>query len=203
MSRIIAGRLASRHISTPTGSQTRPTTDRVRESVFAQIAAWLGTADRAPQEQLAGLAFLDLYAGSGAVGLEAASRGARPTWVEKDRSTARLIDQNRRRLDVQGRVQAMDVTSYLTRSPAGAGFDLVWLDPPYAVPTAVVDQVIALVADRGWLKPDGWTVVERSCRTSAIEFPESFLNVGDRRYGDTVIYYAEGSGDESGHAGVL
>ena len=71
MSRIIAGSLASRRVATPPGTLTRPTTDRVRESVFAQIASHLGRAGRDPAEQLAGLAFLDLFAGSGAVGLEA------------------------------------------------------------------------------------------------------------------------------------
>ena len=78
VSRIIAGSAGGRRIRMPSGRNTRPTTDRVREAVFSAVAAWAGTADRPPEEALAGLAFCDLYAGSGAVGLEAASRGRGP-----------------------------------------------------------------------------------------------------------------------------
>lgn len=78
MSRIIAGSAKGRRIDTPKGSRTRPTTDRTREALFSALASWFDTADEAPERQLDGVAVLDLYAGSGAVGLEAASRGAHP-----------------------------------------------------------------------------------------------------------------------------
>ena len=95
MTRIIAGAAKGRRVATPTGSRTRPTTDRVREAVFSVIASWAGTLGEPAASQLDGLAFLDLFAGSGAVGLEAASRGASPVWaVESDPATARLIRRN-------------------------------------------------------------------------------------------------------------
>ena len=189
VSRIIAGKLASRRVATPAGETTRPTTDRVRESVFAHIASRLGVVDRDPAEQLAGCTFLDLYAGSGAVGLEAASRGARVTWVENHAGAARVIRKNLDTLKVTGTVRIMDVARYLSTTPVL--FDLVWMDPPYTVATEEVEGVLTLLDEKGWVGQQGIVMVERAGRTSAIEFPESFLNVGQRRYGDTIVYSAE------------
>ena len=107
MSRIIAGSAKGRRIDTPKGSRTRPTTDRTREALFSALASWFGTADEAPERQLDGVAVLDLFAGSGAVGLEAASRGAGPVvLVESDGSTARLIAANARDLRLRADVRA-------------------------------------------------------------------------------------------------
>ena len=189
MGRIIAGRLASRRIHTLPGDLTRPTTDRVRESVFAWLAAQLRSADRDPAEQLAGLNFLDLYAGSGAVGLEAHSRGAQVTWVEQDRSAARVIERNLADTGARGRVAVSPVARFLCGRPAA--YDVVWLDPPYDLPTEEIGRVLALLDGNNWLSKGSRVLVERSRRTSAIEFPESFLNVGVRQYGDTVIHHAE------------
>ena len=95
MSRIIAGSRGGRRIGMPSGDRTRPTTDRVREALFSAIAAWAGTSMRSADQALAGLGFCDLYAGSGAVGLEAASRGADPVLlVEADRRTAAVARGN-------------------------------------------------------------------------------------------------------------
>jgi 16S rRNA (guanine966-N2)-methyltransferase len=157
------------------------------------LAVEVGRADAGAERQLAGLSFLDLYAGSGAVGLEAVSRGARAQWVEQDRPTARLIERNLADLGVRGRVVAADVLTYLSR-PGRAGasqFDLVWLDPPYAVASADVEKALGLLLDHDWLRPGGLVLVERSTRSSAVEFPESFLNIGARRYGETLVYHAE------------
>ncbi len=191
MSRIIAGRWASRRLSAPSGDSTRPTTDRVRESVFALIASWWGRAGLPAEEHLAGLRFLDLYAGSGAVGLEAASRGAEVVWVEKDRAAARVIELNLRSLGAAGPVRVADVARFLARPPAGGGFDIVWLDPPYALSQADLCQVLALVARPGWLRDSGRLIVERSRHSHAVEFPQGFLSIGARHYGDTVIHHAE------------
>src|SRR6187200_3360511 len=91
MSRIIAGSRRGRRIAMPPGDRTRPTSDRVREALFSAIAAWAGRAAEPVEQSLAGLAFCDLYAGSGAVGLEAASRGAYPVLlIERDLRTAQL-----------------------------------------------------------------------------------------------------------------
>jgi 16S rRNA (guanine966-N2)-methyltransferase len=166
---------------------TRPTTDRVRESVFARLAAWLGVADSAPDEQLAGKTFLDLYAGSGAVGLEAVSRGAQAEWVEKDPVAVRVIRSNLATLGVVGQVWALDVARFLAGS--AHPYDIVWLDPPYARPAPELGRVLAAVA-QGWVAEDGIVVLERSGR-GGVEFPESFLRVESRRYGDTIIDYAE------------
>ena len=119
MSRVIAGSAGGRRITMPSGRNTRPTTDRVREAVFSAVAAWAGTADRPPEEALAGLAFCDLYAGSGAVGLEAASRGADPVLlVEQDRGTAQLIRRNAADLGLPVGVRLGDVQRP-ARAPGG------------------------------------------------------------------------------------
>jgi len=181
--------LASRRVATPVGDSTRPTTDRVRESIFAFIVSFLEMADKDPSEQLAGLSFLDLYAGSGAVGLEAYSRGAQVTWVEKDRAAANVITKNCETLKVAGRVRIIDVARFL--AGPGVPVDIVWMDPPYTVPSEEIERILGLIDSQGWVKDGGLILVERAGRTSAIEFPESFLNVGQRRYGDTTIYCAE------------
>ena len=173
----------------PAGESTRPTTDRVRESVFAQIASRLGVVDRDPAEQLSGLAFLDLYAGSGAVGLEAYSRGANVTWVESHAGAARVITKNLDALKAAGSVRIMDVARFL--ATASVPFDIVWMDPPYTVANEEIEKILARLDENHWVSRGGIVLVERAGRTSAIEFPESFLNVGHRRYGDTIVYSAE------------
>ena len=186
MTRIIAGTLASRRLITPRGVATRPTTDRVRESVFGQLVSWLGADTDQP---LAGRCFLDLFAGSGAMGLEAYSRGASVTWVEQDPAVVRVIEQNRRALGVGGTVAAMAVSRFLARQSVQC--DIVWMDPPYDHPNDEITRLAGAILDRGWLKPGGRLLVERSGHTSAIEFPDGFCNPGERRYGDTVVYQVE------------
>ena len=162
----------------------------MRESVFAQIASRLGVAGQDPGSQLAGLTFLDLYAGSGAMGLEAVSRGASATWVEKDAATARVIGTNLTTLKVSGQVVVADVPRFLAR-PSVASYDLVWMDPPYETTDDEVARVVGLVEARGWVRSGGHIVVERSAWSGAVEFSESCVSVGHRRYGSTVIYYAK------------
>ena len=187
MSRIIAGSLASRRFATPTGTRTRPTTDRVRESIFAYLASALGVADHDPCEQLAGLRFLDLFAGSGGVGLEAYSRGAEVTWVDK--ATAKVIERNLDTLGASGRVVNMDVTRFLLKE--SSSFDIIWMDPPYETQNTQISSILRLIDAHGWIKCGGLVLLERSGHGSAVEFSESFSNVGVRRYGDTTIFHAE------------
>src|SRR4051795_9287593 len=127
VTRIIGGAAGGRRIKAPAGDRTRPTSDRVREALFSAVDAALGS--------LHGLRFLDVYAGSGAVGLEARSRGAGVvTMVEHDRRTAGLIRENARDLgfdDVE--VLVSDAGKALGREPL-APYDVAFLDPPYAVP---------------------------------------------------------------------
>ena len=187
VSRIIAGSLASRRFATPNGTTTRPTTDRVRESVFAQLASTLGQSAADPSQQLTGLRFLDLYAGSGGVGLEAYSRGAEVTWVDK--ATSRLISSNLKALSVQGKVVGSDIMKYLTK-PAEP-FDIIWMDPPYEVRNSHIEKILGILSEKQWINSGGLVLIERPGHSSAVEFPESFLNVRSRRLGDTVVYFTE------------
>jgi 16S rRNA (guanine966-N2)-methyltransferase len=153
------------------------------------LAALLGRADGPADGQLAGLGFLDLFAGTGAVGLEAASRGAGPVrWVEKDPAAARLIDRCRSSLGASGQVSRADVGALLA-APAPAPFDLVWLDPPYAFPTAAVDRLTAAAWANGWLAADGLLLVERSGHSDAPSLA-GFRETWVRRYGDTRVFFA-------------
>jgi 16S rRNA (guanine966-N2)-methyltransferase len=183
MTRIIGGSAGGRRINTPRGINTRPTSDRVREALFSAVEAWCGS--------LAGLRVLDLYAGSGAVGLEARSRGAGVvTLVEHDRRTAALISENSRVLGFTQRLDVVTgpVASTLARSPF-APYDLVFLDPPYPMPAKDVDQdLVALVAN-GWLVPGALVVVERGTRGPDLAWPEGIVADRERKYGETVLWY--------------
>ena len=182
MTRIIGGGAGGRRLQTPRGAATRPTSDRVREALFSAIEAWCGS--------LRGLRFLDLYAGSGAVGLEAWSRGAGVvTLVEQDRRTAGVIRTNARTLGFdRADVVAASVRTTLQRPPA-APYDVAFLDPPYPLPDDAVTADLRALADGGWLVPDGLVVVERSARSPRPEWPEGFHSHRERRYGETLLWY--------------
>ena len=195
MTRIIGGSVGGRRIQTPRGVSTRPTSDRVREALFSTIEAWCGS--------LHGLRFLDLYAGSGAVGLEAWSRGAGVvTLVEQDRRTAHLISGNAKTLGFgKADVVAGSVSGALQRTPA-APYDVAFLDPPYPLPDAAVrDDLHALVA-HGWLVPGAMVVVERSGRSPEPAWPDGIVDRRQKKYGETVLWYGHASapGDPPGPA---
>jgi 16S rRNA (guanine966-N2)-methyltransferase len=174
----------------PPGDKTRPTTDRVREALFSAIASWAGSAARPADQSLAGLAFCDLYAGSGAVGLEAASRGADPVLlVEADRRTAALTRANAADLGLTARVLAVRVEQLGPRHPEPS-FDVIFLDPPYDVTTAAIDRLVSDLVGGGWLAPDGLMVVERSRRTPELSWPDSIAEHWRRDYGETVLHFA-------------
>lgn len=190
MTRIIAGSRRGQRLLTPVHDRTRPTSDRVRESAFNLIADWAGTAGEPADQMLDRFSFLDLFAGSGAVGLEAASRGAGPVvCVERDKPTAALARRNAETLGLGVTVVASAVESWLADAPA-TPFDVVWLDPPYPMRNAEVERVVALVHSRGWLAPDGLVVVERSARDAAPQWPAAFVTVWHRRYGETTLHFA-------------
>ena len=190
MSRIIAGSRGGRRISMPPGDRTRPTTDRVREALFSAVAAWAGTAAEPAEQSLVDLAFCDLYAGSGAVGLEAASRGANPVLlVERDPRTAQLAKDNAKALGLVIDVVVSSVEQLLRRPPV-RDFNVVFADPPYELETAGVSaQLSELVANR-WVGPDSLIVVERSRRTPELEWPEVAAKRWTRAYGETTLYFA-------------
>ncbi len=180
--RIIGGSASGRRIKTPSGNATRPTSDRVREALFSSLEAALGS--------VAGLRFLDLYAGSGAVGLEASSRGAGVvTCVEQDRRTAALIRDNAHTLGLR----VVEVTTAPVRrtllSVPRAPYDVVFLDPPYPLPNdEVVTDLAALVA-QNWLSHAAVVVAERSGRGPALVWPNGLVGDREKKYGETLLWY--------------
>lgn len=190
MSRIIAGLRRGRRIETPDGPLTRPTADRVREAFFSALASWAGTIDEPVEQWLTELSFADFYAGSGAVGLEASSRGARTVLlVERDRRTADVARRNVRELGLPGQVRTASVSSVVAE-PAEQPFDVCWFDPPYAVGSAELDALVASALEHGWLAEDGVVVLERGRRSDPPRWPEG-MDSWSRRYGETVLHWAQ------------
>lgn len=197
MSRIVAGSARGRRIAMPSGQRTRPTTDRVREALFAALASWAGTAGQPAELSLAGLAFCDLYAGSGAVGLEAASRGAHPVLlVESDRRTAQLAAKNTADLGLEADIQIAAVEG-LTGRPAVRAYDVVFADPPYELAGDAVSAVLTGLVEHRWLAPTALVVVERSRRSPALQWPDAFNEVWVRQYGETVLCFGSSTGSVS------
>jgi 16S rRNA (guanine966-N2)-methyltransferase len=182
VTRIIAGSARGRRIKAPAGERTRPTSDRVREALFSSLASDLGS--------LTGLRFLDLYSGSGAVGLEARSRGAGAvTLVEQDRRTVSLIRQNLRDLGFT-RVDVVpgSVPHVLAASPEEP-YDVVFLDPPYPLSTEQVLEDLTALVEQGWLAEGSVVVVERSTRSGELLWPVGLVAARSRRYGETTLWY--------------
>lgn len=195
MTRIISGRAKGARLSVPKGARTRPTTDRVREALFSSIVTWFNSADADAAHHLAGLAVADLYSGSGAVALEAASRGAARVFaVEADTPTAHLIGQNADRLGLDVRVRAAKALAWAAGAEASA-LDLVFIDPPYDVPSSDIERLVATLVERDALVEDALVVVERSSRSAPISWPEGWANSWDRHYGETVLHFATPQGD--------
>ena len=196
MTRIIAGTAGGRRLQTPRGDATRPTSDRVREALFSAIEARAGS--------LHDLRFLDLYAGSGAIGLEAWSRGAAAvTLVESDRRTADLIRSNARTIGCEvAEIAARSVATVLATRPT-TPFDLVFADPPYPLVDEAVDEDLRLLMANGWLAEDALVVVERSRRSPEPSWPTGLEPLpGKRRqkkYGETTLWLAEHPGADDTH----
>ena len=180
MTRIVAGTARGRRLRVPKGEATRPTTDRVREALFASLDHLLGG--------FAGRRVLDLFAGSGALGLEAASRGAdEVVLVERDRAAAAVIRQNAATVAAPGvRVVATAVAGYLARPPEP--FDLVLADPPYATAGTEVATILARLAE-GWLAPGAVIVVERATRDGELDWPSEYESMRHSTYGETTLWY--------------
>ena len=182
MSRIIGGDAGGRRIRVPTGNGTRPTSDRVREALFSAVDAALGS--------LHGLRFLDVYAGSGAVGLEARSRGAGVvTLVERDRRAAGVIRDNVRTLGFDQVEVVVSSAARFVERPPRAPYDVVFLDPPYAVPVEEVVALLRAMHVHGWLVPDALAVVERPSRGPDVAWPDGFAPGRRRTYGETTLWY--------------
>ncbi|GAB4005641.1 16S rRNA (guanine(966)-N(2))-methyltransferase RsmD [Nocardioides ultimimeridianus] len=188
MTRIIGGTAGGRRIETPKGDATRPTSDRVREALFSTLEAWF-------EGSLSRIGVLDLYAGSGAIGLEAASRGASyVVAVESDRATADLIRRNARTLGSVAEVAAQPVARFLAQ-PAPRQVDLVFLDPPYPLSEDDLATDLRLLVEHGWLADDALVVVERSRRSPEPSWPAGLEPLPGKRamkkYGETTLWFAE------------
>ena len=190
MARVIAGEARGRRLAVPEGRDTRPTSDRAREGLFATIRSITGS--------LAGARVLDLYAGSGAVGLEALSRGAgRVLLVESGARAARVIRENIQAIGLAGAEVITDrVERVLARGPAPVGgsapaekYDIVFADPPYALADQDVTAVLTALADRGWLAPGALVVVERATRSGPVNWPDGYRHDRARRYGEATFWY--------------
>lgn len=186
MTRIIAGAAGGLRLDVP-GAGTRPTSDRVRESLFAALES---------ADAIEGARVLDLYAGSGALGLEALSRGAASAeFVERSRPAAAVVRRNAQRVAKAlgadaPRVHESAVRAFLQRPTASARFDLVFTDPPYDLSDADVDA--DLVALAPLLSADAVVVVERAKRAGLPNLAAAGLEeLRDRVYGDTRVVWAQ------------
>jgi 16S rRNA (guanine966-N2)-methyltransferase len=183
--RIVAGVAGGRRLAVPPHG-TRPTSDRVREAVFSALAA---------RRVLEGTRVLDLYAGSGAMGLEALSRGAAHVrFVESDQRAAAVLRRNVEALGLGGpdgraaQVTASDVSAVLRGNPRHP-YDLVFADPPYALDSCALDEVLSALAGGAWLAPAALLVVERPAKALPPTWPDDVFTLTCRRYGDTAVYY--------------
>ncbi|MEZ5185647.1 MAG: 16S rRNA (guanine(966)-N(2))-methyltransferase RsmD [Candidatus Nanopelagicales bacterium] len=185
MTRIIAGEARGRRLKVPAAG-TRPTSDRVRESLFSALDALI---------EIAGSDVLDLYAGSGALGLEALSRGAsRVVLVDSSVAAVSVVEANVRAVGLPGAVVIRSgVRDYLRRTPSPV--DLVLMDPPYDLPAAGVGDVLTALCE-GWLAPQAVVVVERAAREPLLEWPPGFGPTWNRRFGDTRLQRAVWYGHE-------
>ncbi len=174
--RIVAGTVGGRRLAVPT-SGTRPTAERAREALFNSLG------------DVGGLRVLDLFAGSGAVGLEALSRGAADVvLVDSARAAWPVIEANLAAVALPGaRLDRRTVRSFLA-DPAPEPFDVVFADPPYDVPDDEVDALLETLA-AGWLAPGADVVVERSNRSRQPHWPAVIEATKSRRYGDAVLWY--------------
>jgi 16S rRNA (guanine966-N2)-methyltransferase len=189
VTRIIAGTAGGRRLSVPGGRGTRPTSDRAREGLFGTILAIRGPLD--------GAAVLDLYAGSGAVGLEALSRGAGDVLlVESDARAARVIRGNIEALGLPGaRLVSDRVERVLARGPGGhPPRDVVFADPPYAAPDAEVERTLGALRGQGWLAPGALVVVERATRSGPVAWPAGYTPERSRGYGEATLWYGLAAG---------
>ena len=164
--RIIAGEAGGRRLTVPPGDRIRPTSDRVKESVFSALGS----------DRIVGARVLDLYAGTGALGLEALSRGADGALlVERDGAAVRVGA----------------VSTVLGGAAPERPFDLALLDPPYDLSEDDLAAVLVLLDGGGWLAADATVMVERSASSPAPRWPHGWGSTWERCYGDTLVLFAQ------------
>lgn len=183
--RIVAGSARGRRLAVPPGTTTRPTSDRTREAVFGRLDAW---------RAVAGAQVLDLYCGSGALALEALSRGAAgAVGVEADRKAARVAADNARTLGLALTVVHDTASRFV--AAGSRSFDLVLLDPPYDLSDASLAPVLAGVVGR--CEPEAVVVLERSARSPEPAWPDGLEPLEPRTYGETQVWFAERTAETS------
>jgi 16S rRNA (guanine966-N2)-methyltransferase len=184
VARVIAGEAGGRRLAVPDGRATRPTSDRAREGLFGTVASIVGP--------LTGTRVLDLYAGSGAVGLEALSRGAsRVLLVESGSRATAVIRQNIEAIGLPGVTLIADrVERVLARGPGSDQYDVAFADPPYAMADVEISRVLSLLADEGWLAPEALVIVERATRSGSVRWPDGFVPDRARKYGEATFWYS-------------
>ncbi|MFT4200074.1 16S rRNA (guanine(966)-N(2))-methyltransferase RsmD [Gordonia sp. (in: high G+C Gram-positive bacteria)] len=182
MPRIIAGDLGGRRLVVASDA-TRPTSDRVREALFAALEA---------RVDLDGMTVLDLFAGTGALGLEALSRGAASAaFVDADRAAVEGLRANIATCGAAGRARVVrsDVAGYL-RTVGSERFDMIFCDPPYGLPDDDLAEILGQVAP---VLGDGYLVLERGKRAAPTRWPDGLTPVLEKVYGDTRVQWAERS----------
>jgi 16S rRNA (guanine966-N2)-methyltransferase len=176
VTRVVAGAARGRRLQVPAGPGTRPTSDRAREGLFSSLQSLV---------DLDGARVLDLYAGTGALGLEALSRGAvSATLVEDDPGALRALRANVEAVGLPGAHVVADRVERYLAAGAEPRYDVVLADPPYDL-----DVVPALAALVPWLAPDAVVVVERRTRDGAPAWPEAYVPLRSRRYGEATLHY--------------
>ncbi|MEU8760968.1 16S rRNA (guanine(966)-N(2))-methyltransferase RsmD [Streptomyces sp. NPDC048659] len=182
MTRVIAGSAGGRRLAVPPGNGTRPTSDRAREGLFSTWESFHG---------IEGARVADLYAGSGAVGLEALSRGAsHALLVEADPRAARTVRENIASLGLPGAELRAGKTEQIAAGPAPAEpYDLVFLDPPYAVEDTELREILLTLRSGGWIADEALVTVERSTRGGEFGWPDGFAPLRARRYGEGTFWY--------------
>jgi 16S rRNA (guanine966-N2)-methyltransferase len=179
--RIVGGRFGGRPLATPTGAVVRPTSDRVREAIFNILAHGI------PDFALDDARVLDLFAGSGALGLEALSRGAdHLTCIENSATARSALRANAKTLGETARVTVVQADATKPPTPAGPPCRLVLMDPPYR--SGLAAPALAALAERGWLAAGAICVAEISA-AEALEPPAGFTPLDERRYGKARLVF--------------
>jgi 16S rRNA (guanine966-N2)-methyltransferase len=183
VTRVVAGAARGRRLAVPPGHGTRPTSDRAREALFSTLESMLGS--------LAGARVADLYAGSGAVGLEALSRGAsHALLVEADHAAARTVRTNVEALGLPGaEVHAGRVERMAARPAGDPPYDVLFVDPPYDLPDDDLRGVLSALRDHGWVAAGAVVAVERATRGGTWRWPEGYEPDRSRRYGEATLWY--------------
>lgn len=185
--RIIAGSSKGKALSSPMDLRTRPTSDRAREGLFSSLVSEFGS--------ITGLCFLDLFCGTGAVGVEALSRGAELVIaVDSDPVVARIAMENFSIVDgFEGRskVFSLSVEEYLKSVSRSSDhhFDIIFIDPPYELENEKIEQLLQAIDERELLQPNGVIAVERRSKDSPFTWPVSMEGIKIRSYGQGSIYY--------------